>query len=1110
MSSLNRKTEMASAKGQSYWRSLDEYSQTAEFQEFMHREFSDGASELLGEDRRSFIKLMGASLALAGLTMTGCRRWPDEKIAPYAHRPAGRDPGTPVHYATTMELGGVGYGLLVKSYDGRPIKIEGNDRHPINGTPGVPHREARGTTDAIMQATILDLYDPDRSRTVMKGGQASSWSAFESFVKDHFGGLKGKGGAIRVLSEATTSPTMAGLKSAFAKAYPGSKWYEYEALSNDNQIDGLKAAFGEAKRPHYSLDKAKVIVSLDSDFLLTHPASLKLARDFAAMRRPSDAKGSFSRLYVLESTLSMTGICADQRVAMRSSDVPAAAAWIASKLGGSSPVTAAASGLLEGEAGKAVEANAAVLEKLVEDLKAAQGAAVVIAGPRMPSAVHALAAAINEQIGAVGTTVSYSTEPAANSGEALKALCGEMSGVDTLVVIGCNPVYTAAADLDFGGLLKKVQTSIHLGTHLDETGRVCTWHVPCTHYLESWGDARAYDGTIGITQPLIAPMIEEAQRGVSAIELVSMLTSGEVKPGMELVKGTYATMTGGEGADLEMRWRRVLDDGVFAGTAWEKSKPSVNAAGASGLMAGLKESMASAKAGAIELVLLQDGKVHDGRFANNGWLQELPDQVTKLVWDNALLMSPAMAKQLGVDRGDVVDIKVGGRSLNGVAAYPLPGHADRSVSLALGYGRGAAAGVIGEGAGFNGYSLRTSGSGGVLSDVTVTKAAGSYVLASTQDHGAVSPLSDIPKQGIQQRLPTLVREGTIDEYREHPQFAKHPAGHHVAHRLSLWEENLPFHEGAREGAPDRHAWAMTIDLSTCTGCSACVTACQAENNIPVVGKDQVNRGREMHWIRIDRYFAFKAAKHDHDGVPTEYDLSTLEKVAVQPVTCQHCENAPCEQVCPVAATTHDSEGLNVMVYNRCIGTRYCSNNCPYKVRRFNYFDFNRRDPVRENPGLMHVKPEYYLKDGAPPLRAMQFNPEVTVRSRGVMEKCTFCVQRINEVKIAAKNEWARSRSNGTAMSESYRIDDGLVTPACAQACPTQAIVFGDLSDPKSRVSQLTKHERAYQLLEELNTKPRLKYLARLRNPAIASAAPHQHGGGGSHDTHSDHEKEAHG
>jgi Fe-S-cluster-containing dehydrogenase component len=451
----------------------------------------------------------------------------------------------------------------------------------------------------------------------------------------------------------------------------------------------------------------------------------------------------------------------------------------------------------------------------------------------------------------------------------------------------------------------------------------------------------------------------------------------------------------------------------------------------------------------------------------------------------------------------MVEISSGGKTL-AMAAFPLPGHADRSVSVALGYGRGEAAGRIGAGSGFNTYTLRTSEAMHVAG-ATVTKAAGTYVLASTQDHGASNPVAD---KGIQDRLPTLVREGTLAEYIARPKFAKAPPGYHVAHRLSLWDEDKAFHE-ATDYAGTNHAWAMTIDLSTCTGCSACVTACQSENNIPVVGKDQVSRGREMHWIRIDRYFGFAATRHDDHGVPEEFDMSTLDRVAIQPVTCQHCENAPCEQVCPVAATVHDDDGLNVMVYNRCIGTRYCSNNCPYKVRRFNYFDFHRRDPIRDSDYWLHVKPEYYVKDGADPRKQMAFNPDVTVRMRGVMEKCTFCVQRIAKAKIEHKNEWAKK--GGSALGAEGPIEDGTIVPACGQACPTQAIVFGDLKDPQSRVAKLTKHERSYEMLEELNTKPRLKYLARLRNPAIADATS-THGGHDGHESHDghDHGKESHG
>jgi MoCo/4Fe-4S cofactor protein with predicted Tat translocation signal len=1046
------------ATGREYWRSLDDLADTPQFREFMHREFPAGATELLNsDDRRQFLKIMGASMALAGLGMTGCRRWPEEKIMPFAHRPEGRMPGVPVHYASGMELGGVGYGLLVTTYDGRPIKIEGNPEHPAT----------RGATNAIMQASTLNLYDPDRSQSPRHNGQRTSWNNFVEWAKEHFDDLEGRRGRrLAFLTEATSSPSFERMKQKLQQRFPAANWYEYEPLVNDNVRRGSILAFGDPYRTHYHLSKAKTIVSLDADFLLTHPDAIRMAREFAQGRRADDPAKSMNRLYVCEGTFSLTGANADHRYTMRSADVAVVAARLAGKLLGGNMSAA------RNAAAQFDDANVSTpfIDQIVEELEANRGASAIIVGSHQPAEVHMLAHLINEALGNVGETVTYTGQPdGVNHTESLRTLAQEIDGggVETLVIIGGNPAYDAPADLDFAAKLNAITeygVIVHLGEYYDETAEHATWHVNRAHYLEAFGDSRAYDGTLTLSQPLIEPLFG----GKSAIELMAVLAGENETGSFDLVRSTFREATGL--TDADRAWRRALHDGLLSGSAFAAVRPSIRRNDAARHINTLHDRWANSR-GEYEIVFAQDPKLYDGRFANNGWLQELPESLTKLTWDNAAIMNPTTAKNLGVKQGDMVTLTVGDRSLD-VAVYLLPGHGLESITLWLGYGR-RFRGRICTDAGFDANTLRTTDAMG-FTPATVSKTRGSYVLATTQDHYAIDTVGG---RGKQQRVPSIFRETTRDTYQKYAEQGKpeypfrYPPDLHVMHRLSVWEETMPFHrQTGFEGAA--HAWAMSIDLSACIGCSACVVACQAENNIPIVGKDQVNRYREMHWLRVDRYF--------RGGTDERPDA-----IALQPVPCMHCENAPCEQVCPVAATVHDEEGLNVMVYNRCIGTRYCSNNCPYKVRRFNYFDFHRRRPVRET-GLMHVERDYFEKPQAMahPLHQLQFNPEVTVRSRGVMEKCTFCVQRISRAKIDARNSVRKAATaTGASVNDRIKVEDGAVTTACAQACPTEAIVFGDLLDTDSRIHKLfNHHDRAYEMLEELNTKPRVKYQGKLRNP----------------------------
>ncbi len=1063
-----------------YWRSADDLEKTPEFRELMSREFGPNAQELAsGEDRRTFIKLMGAGFALAGLA--ACRRWPDTKIVPFAQGQAGRSAGVPVHYATCVEVGGISWPVLAKSYDGRPIKLDGN--------PSLPFASG---SNAVIQSRVLELYDPDRSRSLTKQGNPSTWTDFASWCGAAASRFKASGGAgLAVLVDESMSPTLDDMKSRFLALYPKARWASWNPMAADSAIAAGVAAFGSPFIAMPSLDAAKVMLVLDADLFGCPATGVAHARAWAKGRRIEESdpsKQTQSRMYVAEPSVTVTGMSADERFALRRSDIPVLAALVAKELGVAGGEALASTS----RAAELLDAHGKeIFAQLVADLKSAGGSAVVVAGPMQDPATIALAAAINEKLGSVGTTVSYFAGPSVGCAAQLAQLAGDMSAgsIETLVMLGGNPSYDAPADLDFAGRLSKVKEVVHLSFYANETssGSACTWHVPAAHSLESWGDGRAIDGSIVVQQPLILPIIDSEQGGRNALEVLALLTGDEQTSSYEIVRRAHMKVSGLSGTAFESWWRENLDRGYVEGTAMKASAvPAVNSTAIA--------SLASAAAGlvggkdAMEVAFLFDGKVADGRFANLGWLQELPDPATKITWDNALLMAPATMRAAGLANGDVVKVTAGGASME-AAAWALPGHAEHCASIALGYGRGEVAGRIAAGAGFNAYALRTVAGLG-MAKVTVAKTGGTYSFAHTQDHGAADALiANVPTDGIQERLPALVRESSLENYKAHPDFARHVG--HVAHRLSMWEEsNL---DGAR------YRWAMTIDLSACTGCSACVVACQAENNVPIVGKAMVARGREMHWIRIDRYFKGSS-------------VDTPSGFAVQPMTCLHCENAPCEQVCPVAATVHDEQGINVMVYNRCIGTRYCSNNCPYKVRRFNFFDYTKRDPSREE-GFLKVQPDYYkaIPDSSYPItekpdgwQRMQFNPEVTVRSRGVMEKCSFCMQRIQEAKIRAKNAWAKA--GGTAGgSETWKVEDGAVVTACQQACPTQAIVFGDLNDSSSRVAKLVKSKLSYDLLEELNTKPRVKYLARVKNPAVDhSHDDHDHDHGHGHDHDHDH------
>ncbi len=1058
--------------GRSYWRSLDELADTPEFKTFMHREFPAGASELMQEDRRSFLKIMGASMALAGVGLAGCRRWPEQMVLPYAERPEGSAPGVADAYATIMELGGVATGTLATSYNGRPTKIEGNPDHP----------GSLGATTRYGQACILDLYDPDRSRepriATKERRTKATWDEWNAFSAEHFDALRSSGGAgFWILSEATRSPSIEAQQAELRSQFPKATWVTWEPLDNTNEAEGLTEAFGTRVRPVHDLSKAELIISFESDLLNIHPDVLNLSRDWAAGRRPDH--GSMNRMLVVESSLSVTGSKADDRWAMPSSRIPVLVARVAAIVLGDASIA---------EPFKNSGVKTPDAATIATQLKAAAGRSAILAGPSQPAFVHRLVAMMNDALGNAGTTVSYIRENAESIRTAsIRDLATGMNagGVETLLILGGNPAYDAPADLQFAEGLSKVKVSVHLAEQDNETSQQCTWHLNRSHPLECWGDARGWDGTYSVQQPLILPLFD----GRSPLELLAQVNASSSPAGFDLVRKSFNKVNGS--ADMaesfDPAWRRTLHSGVLAGSVSATESLKTRGGGLASGAKAVADTIGGNDAG-LELNFVAGSSVYDGRFANNGWLQELPDPITRLTWDNAVLIGPSTAKDLGVGTGDMVKVAAGGASVE-AAVLVQTGTAPGTATLTLGYGR-RFAGRICTGSGFDFYPLRRSDAMWFQKGASITPIGGSYELGTVQDHFAIDSVGG---KGTAARLPVLFREASIETYNHDPDFVR--AGDHGAHGLSLWQ--------AQQFDGAQYRWGMSIDLNTCSGCSACVVACQAENNIPIVGKDQVLRGREMHWLRIDRYYRFQETS------PGQYDTDQPLSVANQPLTCQHCENAPCEQVCPVAATVHSSDGLNMMVYNRCVGTRYCSNNCPYKVRRFNYFDYFRRDPMRET-GLLQVQPDYYVKlqSGGDPLRRMQFNPEVTVRMRGVMEKCTFCTQRIEAAKIKTKNEWVKKPEAEKAAAKRIVIPDGTITPACAQACPNDVIVFGDLMDPDSRVSKLHANSRSYELLGELHVKPRNRYLARLTNSIHGERFPQDHSGG--HGTSTDEHEESHG
>jgi molybdopterin-containing oxidoreductase family iron-sulfur binding subunit len=962
------RAKLKDAAGPEYWRSLDELAETPEFLAFVEDEFPSRADDLQNPaTRRELLRVMAAAFGLAGLT--GCTRQPPENILPYVRQPEEIVLGRPLLYATAMPFRGAAVGLLVESHEGRPTKVEGNPQHPAS----------LGSTNLFHQASTLGLYDPDRSQAVYYHGRISTWGEFLGRMAELRESL-GSGEGFHVLSEPLHSPALMSQRRALRRRYPAMQWCEYDPIGD---------AAGEGTI--YDFAKADVVLSLDSDFLFTTSGSIAYARAFAGRRHAEADRARMNRLYVVEPTPSITGDSADHRLPVKASEVEAIARAIAARTGAG---TGQAAGLRT-EVLRFVDAVA-------KDLQAHRGASIVIAGEYQPAAVHALAHAVNQSLGNVGSTVRYTEGPEPDSPaqmQSLPALVAAMRAgrVKALLIMDANPVYTAAVDLEFAKHLDAVPLRIHLGLYRDETAALCHWHVPGTHYLESWSDAAGYDGTACIVQPLIAPLYG----GKTAHEVLGTLTETPDRSSYQLVKSFWQSQYGA--GDFEQTWERWLHDGVIPNTSFRERRAAPAATEAPPPVPGSQP-----QSDGLEIVFRPDPCVWDGRFANNAWLQETPKPHTKLTWDNAVYVGPRTAQRLGLENQDVVELRYRGRNVRG-PVWIVPGQADDSVTVFLGYGR-TRAGRVGTRAGYNAYALRTADHPYFDGGLEVAKTGDRYELACTQTHHSMAGRD-------------LIHSASNARFLENPGvFKPEEQQEREAAGLSLYPE----------WKSNGHRWGMAIDLNSCIGCNACVVACVAENNIPIVGKEQVARGREMHWLRVDRY---------HSG--------SLDnpRIHFQPLPCMHCEQAPCEPVCPVAATVHSGEGLNQMVYNRCVGTRYCSNNCPYKVRRFNfllYQDWN-------TPSLA-------------PLR----NPNVTVRSRGVMEKCTYCVQRIEAVKIETQKQ-------------DRGIRDGEILTACQQSCPTDAIIFGDLNDKSSRVHKLRNGPLHYSLLAELGTKPRTTYMAKLRN-----------------------------
>ncbi|WP_158668231.1 4Fe-4S dicluster domain-containing protein [Bradyrhizobium guangdongense] len=927
-------------------------------------------------NRRQALGLLASGMASS---LAACSK-PDEQILPYVRMPERIVPGEPLKFATTLGLAGIGRGVIVTSIDGRPIKVEGNPRHP----------GSLGATDVFAEAAVLSLYDPDRSRTILHNGAIASREALLGTLTTELSEARGnQGNGLRLLTSRTTSPTLLRQIDMLLQSFPAASWHAYDPTDDENARQGAQLAYGQPLCSVPDFARARVIVTLDADPLGHGPDQMRIGRGFA--QRRSDA-GAFSRLYCLESTLTLTGAKADERLALRPEAIERLAASLARELG-------AATGVIE-----LPERERLLLRKISTDLNASKGEALVLAGPLMSKEVHGLVHWINAQLNAPVRLINQiDRTPSGRQAGTLDQLAGDLEagGVRQLFIVGANPLYDAPADLQFEAKAQKAPFRLHMGEYVDETAVNANWHVPQSHQLETWSDLRASDGTASLVQPLIKPLYGS----FGAHELLAWITGKHDAKPYELVRQTWRSEAHG---DFEAWWQRALHDGIIAGTGSE----AVEAAAM--LPPSIAAEAEDKREDDLSLVLRPDPCVWDGSFANSAWLQECPKPLSKQVWGNALALHPDDASHLGLKPGDVVKISAHDRSIE-VPVLLEPGSAVGICALNLGGGR-QNAGAIGSGIGANAYILRIYDKPWRLVQVSIRRTGREEPILTTQN---------------------IVR--TPEDVRElHPSYQ-------LGHALpSIAPSDPPSLMPGKPKSGDGHAWAMVIDTSACIGCNACVVSCQAENNVPVVGPEQVAMGRDMHWMRVDVY--------DHGS-------ANGPQLGFQPVPCMQCEHAPCEPVCPVAASVHDSEGLNAQVYNRCIGTRFCEANCPYKVRRFNFFGY--------------ANGEEYGNLGAESYRG-QKNPEVTVRARGVMEKCTYCVQRISGARRAAERE-----SRALAPDE--------VRTACQNACPTRAISFGDLNQPDAEINRRKTDPRHYTLLGHLGTRPRTTYLADVRNPAQSDA-----------------------
>ncbi len=1278
------RAELAKTNGKTYWRSLDELSQKPGFNEMIRREFPGQApKDWAPLPRRDFLKLMGASLALAGLS--GCAFQPNEKIVPYVNQPESYIPGIASYYATAMPFMGYALGLLARSTSGRPVKVEGNPDHPTSGgssrvdpATGKPGFKKRGATDVWAQASLLSMYDPERSQTIRKSGASSNWDTFTGEITAQIqrSRRESQGADFALITETITSPTQLSLIQDIQDLLPQMRWVSYEPINRDNVREGTRLAFGRDLHPVYHFDRADVIVSLDCDFLLEEPGRVAHAREFIEGRRVTGktARTSMNRLYCIESTSTITGAAADHRFPVKAAQVDGIARALAQAVG------------VQGGAGAqqvTAEQNKWIQE-IAKDLTANRGKVIVVAGAHQPPAVHALAMAMTDSLQGIAAPTTQITVPPANAtityhapiegalvphDAGLQSVVAEMNDgkIKTALIIGSNPAYSAPRDLNFAAAMKKVGFTAHVGMFDDETGQLCTWHIPESHYLEQWGDARSIDGTASIVQPLIQPLYESCH---SPLEVMAAMAGNVNASGYDIVRGYWArtkglvndgtlsaasdqgelgknsTLTqsgasgltsqgvnngnaqglsnspmagalGGVAANSPVVNNAVVNGGESnsAGTmrnpdgrnpqgqagdenqaatslgnagglnraggaanaggatnaggamngnlnragsamnggitprqpatngAARNSAAAMGGAGAnaktgdafafdrfwqtavhSGVVAGTAAPAIAVNVGAlnlppqtvagqgIEVNFRPDPTIWDGRFANNGWLQECPKPVTKITWDNAVLVSPATAQKNGWNNDDELALELGGGKVTG-AVWMLPGQPDDVLTLNLGYGR-RTVGKIGAGTGFDANQLRSVANPFIAYGIKAVKTGGVYKIAATAHHNLISqsganttvpeafmngdnektkvvddwitpetrgkdidgthgrdlirvatfeqmqkgelPVSPEDKIGVPISYPEnpkieMKLEGAEKEIHERlvdnrqlagsPSFYPRDSDVEALTPLrSVVAEKELEQESAKLGRTNvTNQWGMSVDLQSCIGCNACVVGCQSENNSAIVGKDQVLMGREMHWIRIDAYMSGSYENPE---------------VYFEPMMCQHCEKAPCAPVCPFNAVMESPGGINEQIYNRCVGTKYCENNCPYKVRRFNFLQYS---------------------DQQSPTIQLMANPSVTVRSRGVMEKCTYCIQR---VKAA---EWQSKK-------EQRFIEDGEIIVACQQACPTNAIVFGDINDPNSEVSKLKRGDLTFGLLTHLNTGPRTSYTAKIRNPNPALVA----------------------